>query len=466
MAALIALLVFSARIHYLEIPPMGTITSIASSPRHLLLVNDHRLVFLNKNERYRIVYAYAPPEPPNLVGYDIEYGDFFAVGTENFYRINEFTYSVRSYSVPRARTIAGFAIGPGYIYWYDGTALMRVNKRSGKVETAAAVPPEARWFRRADAQALRAFPFLSPYYYEDSRFNRYPVTALAEDGMDLYVGTAGYGLFKYHRLTWEKSHITFSPYTSPVRRLLKQPGGLYFVGDFTVSWFDAAGDSFTNLRFDNRIDNLIPLQNKIYIGSANRLLSYEGNFVYPIAEPVENVRLFVQDGPDILYATRDGLYRLNVPANSVDYLGLEDAGINALLVDSTAIYAAGERGFFRYERSTTNWERLMNLPLLDALRFGDQYYFIAATRQLFVLSATTDTIMPLPYMNITCFDTDGQLVYLGTALGLAVYDPQRRTYRTAPYLPKEKINALALADDAIWLVTDRSILKMALAELR
>jgi len=466
MGVLIALLLFSARVRYLEIPPMGTIASIAASPNQLLLVNDQRLVFLSKSEHYRIVYAYEPPEHPVLVGYDIEYGDFFVVGTEHFYRVNEFTYSVRSYGVPRALAIIGIAVGPGYIYWHDGLTLLRLNKRNGKVESTAAVPPEAKWFRLAGSQDLRAFPFLSPYYYQDSRFNRYSITALAEDGMDLYVGTDGYGLFKYHRLTWEKSHITFSPYTSPVRRLLKRPEGLYFVGDFAVSWYDASGDSFTNLRFDNRIDDLIPLENKLYVGSANRLLSYEGSFVYPISEPIENVRLFRQDGADILYATRNGLYKLNVRVNSVEHLGLEDAGINAILVDSAAIYAAGERGFFRFERATAKWERLMNLPLLDALQFHDQYYFIAATRQLFVLSSTTDTIRPLPYMNITCFETDGRLLYLGTALGLAVYEPARRIYRTAPYLPKEKINALALTEDAIWLVTDRSILKMALALLR
>ena len=443
---------------------MGRVTSIAASPNQLLIINDQRLLFLDKREKFKIVYSYQPPERPTLLGYDIEYGDFWIIGVNNIYRINEYTYSTRYFKVEGASNIKSFAVGPNYLYWHKGQILVRFNKRNGKVEPTSSVPQEAKWFSLLTSEHLRQFPFLAPYYFQDQRFNHYPITALLEVGLDLYVGTSGFGIFKYNSLTWEKSHIAFSPYTPDIRKLLKEPEGIYFLGDNSISFYNFSTDSFVNIRFDNNLDAVIPFQNRFIINSANRLLSIEGNFVYPISEPIKNVTAFSHDGEDILFATRDGLYRLNTKANATQFLGLADMYIYRILTDSISIYAATEFGLYQYEREKKSWERLINLPFLDLMKFDKKHYLISFSHQLYELAG--DSIRALPYMNINCFDSDGSRLYLGTSLGLAIYDPDRQSYRTAPYLPKDKINSIVVANDIVWLLTDRALLKIAVAELK
>ncbi|MEO0225509.1 MAG: hypothetical protein ABIL05_01000, partial [candidate division WOR-3 bacterium] len=349
---------------------------------------------------------------------------------------------------------------PEYLYWYRGTNLFRFHKRTGKVEPGAGIPPEAKWFKMTTNEMLRKFPFLSPYYYNDEDFNRYSISAIFEDGLDLYVGTIGYGLFKYHRLTWEKSHITFGPYTGNIRVIYKDDSRFYFLGDRSISIYHWEGDSFSNFICKNNIEAFIPYQNRIYISSANRLLSFEGKFAYPISDLRNNVTTLTLDSNEIIFATTSGVYRLNPLSNSVLSLGLENIHINKIISDDSYIYAATKNGLYRYKRDSKIWERLINIPFLDIIRFDiNRYYLISFNRQLYETNG--DSLSALPYMNLTCFATDGELLYLGTLLGLDIYNPATRIYRSASFLPEEKINSMAIFLDTLWLATDKSLLKIA-----
>lgn len=462
MSFFIAFFLVTARLHYFEIPAMGRITSLAASFRNLVLANDNYLIFLDK-EKYQVLNSVRLAESPRIVGYDIETADFWAVTEGRFLRIDEFTYSIREFRIEDALNIRGFAIGPGFLYWYKGAAPVRLNKRSGRVETVSSVPQDAQWFKLLSGDQLRQYPFLSPYYLEDEKFNRYPITSLAEDGINLYIGTRDYGIFRYNKLTWESKHIAFAPYASPIRRIVKENNRLYFLSDNSVSFYDPSTDSFANFRYPNRIDAFIPFQNRFIISSRNRLLSIEANFVYPISEALEQVTTFSRDGENILLATRDGLYELNPVINATEFIGLENITINKILPDSSVIYAATESGLFQYDRQTKNWEHLTSMPFRDIIKYGARHYLISTNNQLYEYAA--DTMRGLPYMNITCLESDGRYLYLGTLIGLAIFDPVRNLYRPAPFLPKEKINSVVLTPTEAWLLTDRTVLKIALSEL-
>ncbi len=460
----LALLLFSVKTHYLEIPPMGRITSIAASPNQILLINSEYLVFLSKRENFKFVYSYRPPETPTIVGYDLEWGDFWVMTKKNIFRINEYSYSIRNFNIESTSAITSLAIGPGYLYWYDKAIPVRFNKRNGKIERPVIIPAEVTWFKLLSTKQLRKFPFLAPYYFQDEKFNQYPISALLEDGFDLLVGSDGFGLYKFNKFTWEKEHIAFAPFTPYVRELLKESDGLYFVGDNSVTYYDYLKNSYEYTRFDNRIDAFIPLQNKFIVSSANRLLSIEANFVYPLGEPVQKVTDFSPDGTSILYATDDGIFQLNTETNTIYPLGLTNTMVNKILPDSDFIYAATEKGLFKFDRATKKWERLIAFPFIDLLKYQDRHFLISSTHQLYEL--VDDSLNILPYMNIFCFECDSQYLYLGTILGLAIYDPQRKLYRHAHFVPKEKIISMAILRETVWLLTERSIITVALSELR
>ncbi|OPX17758.1 hypothetical protein BXT86_04785 [candidate division WOR-3 bacterium 4484_100] len=449
--------------HYYIIPPLGRIYSITASTRYLFVASDNYLIFFNKPD-LSFEKALMFDRTLELIAYDQSTDDIWLISLPEIVRFTPFTYSIKTF--PFSRVVNRLAVDSKYLYLDTGTKYC-LDKRTGKLKTVSSFPPGLYWNEKDPSPLLKKYTFLTPYYYFDQEkesqipFQRYPITALYDDGINLFVGTDRFGLLKYNKVSWQYQRIIYGPLDSQIDKVYQIDSIIHFLSAGGISYFQAQKRKWHYLRLKQRPENILWMDKEFVLSFENRLLKLNGTFTFPLGNFQGRVLCLNQDTQNIYIGTTQGLFRLPIRANEPLPFGLKDFAIYVIHPTEDKIYIGGENGFYRYDKKSKTWSRPISFGIKDIVSIGHNLYLLGLNNQLISYqsdaSDSDTTWFLLPYFNIYDITTDQEVLYCASYSGVYYYNPQSSSYQIVHQLPRIKYDYVFFVGDKLIAIADKKI---------
>jgi len=456
--------------HYEVIPPLGTIKSIATSTIYLFAVSDNYLLIFDKQNLSlkRTVYF---DQSIDLLAYDQGYDELWITSPSVIIRYNISLGSNREYPIPEY-FINGIGVGNEYIY-LEASKKYLLNKRSGEIKLVNSFPDNLRWYRRITEGDIKKYPFLTPYYYVDdpqesqTPFNRYGITAINDDGVELYIGTGGFGILKYNKISWQKLRIVYGPLDTKIRRVKKVGDSVYLISSKGISIYQKKDDNWRYLRLTNEIGDFILQDSNFVVGIGNQISQLSGSFIFPINEFKAGVLYLSADNLYIYVGTNSGLFKIYRGSREAIQFGPDRYAVYAVYPTENSIYVGTEFSFYKYDARKYTWSELINRGIKKIVELKDEFYLLSVDNQLIKyqampkdsLKSDTNWIL-LPYFNIYDIDTDKEVLYCASYAGIYYYNPTDGFYKMVYNLPRIKYNYIFVIEDNILTVSDRGVYRL------
>lgn len=450
---------------YTIIPPLGTIKAIATTPLLVCAISDNHLILFDKFN-LSIEKTFVFDEEPRLVGYDQFSSDLWVITASHIVRITLSSYSIREYE--GITSVSRLGIDENYLY-LDGIDDRALNKRTGMLEILQGFPGNATWYKRTTSADIRNYPYLTPYFYSDDHvhtdapFAQYPITAVHEDGMDLYVGTNGYGIVKYNTITLNKQRVIYGPLDLSIYQIRSSRDDLYFISSHGISRYMLDSQTWEYYRLSFPAQDVLIQQNNFVIGVNNRLSSWNGGVVITMSTAHRNILALADDDSCFYIGTRDGMYKMYKGMRDMVAFGPDRFSVNTIYGTSDHMYAGGEFALYEYERSSAIWSKTLPFGIQDITQISDKLYLLSMNNQLLSYTindtATIDSLqwVLLPYFNIYDIAVDQHVVYCATYAGIHYYEPLTGLYKVIYNLPREHFNYVYVVDDRILAVADNAL---------
>lgn len=457
---------------YTIIPPLGTVKSIATSPLDVYAISDDYLLMFDK-QTLGLKKTIRFDEDISLVGYDQQYNDLWILGTTHIIRLTIITYSMIQYTF--TDEIGRFGVGRDYLY-LDGVKDYSLNKKTGELKTIQIFPENIVWSERTTPAHIRKYPFLTPYYYTDEQqeseapFDQFPITALADDGMSLYVGTRGYGILKYSKISWQKQRIIYGPLDSKIRKVKKFDNTVCFITSQGLSYFPTTVDNWRYRRFIHPIVDFLFIDNKYVIGFENRISRVDGSVIFSISNFTTDIYELDSDEQYIYVGTHSGLFKMYKGTSKSVPFGPDRFPVYAIHATEDAIYVGGEFAFYKYSKEDDVWLKILPYGVKEISEIKDELYLLGVNNQIIKYKRTqgedlgnidTNWIL-LPYFNIYDIDTGNEVLYCASYAGIYYYDPDTELYKVINNLPSIKYDYVFLTDDNIVAVSRGTIYSLSL----
>jgi hypothetical protein len=407
-------------------------------------------------------------EAIDVVGYDQWYNDLWILQPRTIIRFTISSYSLREYEIPNG--IHTFAIDQDYVYLV-GQQDYALEKRTGEVTTVNTFPDHVTWYGKSTSPDLQNYPFLMPYYYTDEQsesqdpFRQFPITALYDDGMFLYVGTQGYGLLKYNKVSWQKQRSIYGPLDLRIRSVRKFSERIYFVTAGGISYYTPGENNWTYQRFTRDMIDIVPLQDYVVVSFQNRLSRIDGSMVTTISNFPTSILSVSEDEKNVYVGTRTGLFKIIKGTNESVPFGPDRYAVYAIHPTANAVFVGDEFAFYRYDRAEDAWSRLLQFGIKDIVEITDDMYLLGVNNQLIryrdmqTVSEDTNWIL-LPYFNIYDIDTDNDVLYCASHAGMYYYEPTTELYKVIYNLPREKYDNVFVINDTLITSAERVIYKL------
>lgn len=451
--------------HYTIIPPLGNIKSICTTPFNVYAINNNYLLIFNKMD-LTLEKAIYFDQDIDLVGYDQQTNDLWISGPTAVIRFTAATYSMREY--PISDNISRLGIGLDHIY-LDGNKDYSINKLTGQISIITSFPGNLSWYKRTQEQDIKAYKFLMPYYYYDeagiseSPFKQFPISCLYDDGMELYVGTVQYGLLKYNKVSWAKERIIFGPLDNNIRKAKMVNGKLAFISDFGISYLDKNVKGWQYHRFDHLITDILFQEKDIIISFENRLSRTQGGVLITLSNIDKKILCISSDDTMTYIGTNSGLYKKYNKASEIQNFGLYKYAIYSIYLMEEEIFAGGETGFFKYDKKSGEWSKVLGFEIKDIVESENLLYLLATNNQIIKYSDTKQNTgsdsgwVLLPYFNIYDIATDKEFIYCASYAGIFYYDPTTEVYKVIYNLPRIKFDQVFILDNTIIAVSADNI---------
>ncbi|MDH4211855.1 MAG: hypothetical protein OEV79_10465 [candidate division WOR-3 bacterium] len=454
---------------YTILAPLGTIKSLATSNQNIFALSDDYLLLINKNslELENTVYINRGAQ---MVGYDNYTTDLWIVCSDNIIRFSTASFNIREF--PIHFPVNRFAIDANNLYMETVKTLEKysLDKVIGTLTKINSFPQNLNWHKRISDAEMRQYPFLSPYYYSDdieisqTPFEQYPITALHDDGMYLYVGTHRYGILKYNKISWQSQRIITGPLDSGIKTIRKVDGKILIISKSGISYFAADTRSWHYQRFRDLITDVISYNDDVYIAQRNRVLKTTGSMEFPTETFSEDVLTLQNDNRNIYIGTRSGAFRIIEGSGEAMLFGPTTGAVYAIHPTPQAVYVGGEFGLYKYEKEGGEWSTQFNFGTKDIVQVHDNIYILGTNNQIIRLPAPVADSMPdntgwdlLPYFNIYDIDTDGAVIYCATYSGIYYYDPGSKSYRIIYNLPRIQYEHVYVIDDRLMAISDNIV---------
>lgn len=449
--------------HYTIIPPLGEIKSIATSPFYAFAISDNYLLFLNK-QPLRLEKAIHFDQTIDIVGYDRWYDDLWITQENAIVRLTIASYNIQEYEIPAG--VSKFGISQDYIYLVSSKNYS-LNKRTGEISLASAFPENVTWYRKTTDADVRNYTFLTPYYYYDephesqTPFYRFPITALYDDGIDLYVGTGGYGILKYNTVSWQKQRLIYGPIDSRIRKVRKLNNTIYFLSPTGIAYSLSGTRDWKYHRFARKLVDVLPLKNYFVVSFENRLSRFDGGMVFSISNFPTDVISLSQDEENLYIGTRSGMFKIIKGTDIPLPFGPDRYAVHAIYPTEHAIYVGDDFALYSYHRGEKSWSKMLNLGVKDIIELNDELYLLGVNNQLIkyrtgesdAAGADTNWIL-LPYFNIYDIDTDGDVLYCASYAGMYYYEPHTEFYKVIYNLPRVQYDYVFVIDDTLVTVSN------------
>ncbi len=459
--------------NYSMIAPLGTVKSMATSNFQLFVLSDEYLIFMDKNglRIENTVYVDAGAE---LVGYDNFNTDLWIVYRDKIIRFSTTTFNFREFPIDLA--VAGFAVDASELYIETARTSEKysLDKISGTLTKVNSVPSNLNWYKKLTEADMRQYPFLSPYYYTDdvqatqTPFEQYPITALYDDGMYLYVGTQRYGILKYNKVSWQSERIITGPLDTHIKRVRKIDGKAVLVSNSGISYYDTADSKWSYQRFRDVINDLVSFRDRLYFARSNTILYATGSLEFPTETFDRDILTLSKDSENIYVGTRSGAFMIIAGSGEAIPFGPARQAVYAIHTTADAIYVGGEIGMYKYDRDNREWSTVLGFGIKDIVQVRSDMYSLGTNNQLIQYSPAADSIEGttdwslLPYFNVYDIDTDDSVVYCATHAGAYYYDPTTGSYRIINNLPRVQYQYLHVIDDRLMAISGNLIYSLPL----
>lgn len=321
---------------------------------------------------------------------------------------------------------------------------------------------------------------LNPFYFTDepdasqTPFQRFAITALYDDGTELYVGTDGYGLLKYSTISWAKQRVIYGPVDPAIQRATRVGNGIYLLSPGGISIISAAGTGawrWSYLRTLREVSTLVRVSDQLVIGIGGQLASLSGTLVFPIAEFKSKILSLAVDQSRLYIGTSDGMFGLIADTREPYEFGPDRLPVYAVRATADYIYAGGEMALYRYDRRAEKWSKVINHGIKDIVPVRNDLYLLSVNNQLIRYhepgpdslagAGENDTSWTLlPYFNVYDIDADSGVLYCASYAGIAYIDPADQLYKTVFSLPRIPFASVFILDDEILAVSSQGIYRL------
>jgi hypothetical protein len=455
--------------HYTVIPPLGTVKSIASSNLHVYAISGDYLLFINKQNFTFEKSVYFSCEP-YLVGYDQYTNDIWVVCRDTLVRFTTTTYSLRKF--PFTHLVHRFAIDASnlYVETMASGGKYRINKATGAISSVNVFPENLFWYKTTTDSDIRKYPFLSPYYYFDDpdRSQRptqqYPITAIHEDGMYLYVGTDRYGILRYHTISWQSQRIVHGPLDGFLKRVRRDGEKIYFLSTSGISYRERDTENWRYLRLDGRTTDFAFFNSELFVAAYDQVVRTSGALEFPYVDVRTDILSIETDANSMYIGTRSGSYRIFKGSKDVLHFGPDHYVIYSIYPTDDAVYVGGEFAMYKFDKETAAWSTLLNFGIKKIVGISAGVYALGLNNQIIqyrpggfdTLDIDTSWTL-LPYFNIYDIDAGDDVVYCATHTGIYYYDPANIEYKVIYNLPRIRYDYIFLVDDHIFAIAGGTI---------
>ncbi|UCG92869.1 MAG: hypothetical protein JSV97_03950 [candidate division WOR-3 bacterium] len=457
--------------HYTLIPPLGEIKSIVASPFSLFAISDNYLLFLNKQplSLEKTIYFDRAIE---LLGYDKWYDDLWITQNSTIIRLTIVSYSIREYEIPAG--VDKIGISQDYVYLVSSKSYS-LDKRTGDIAIVNAFPNDVMWYRKTRGSDLRDYTFLSPYYYYDepkesqTPFYQFPITALYDDGMYLYVGTRQFGILQYNKVSWQKQRLIYGPVDSRIEKIRKLNNTVYFISPSGISYFASGGRQWRYHRFAREVADILPLKNYFVMSFENRLSRFDGGMVFSISNFPTDVISLSQDEENLYVGTKTGLFKIIKETDIPLPFGPDRYAVHAIYPTENAVYVGDDFAFYSYDRGEDSWLKVLNFGIKDIVELKNDLYLLGVNNQLIkyrtsegdAIGADSNWIL-LPYFNVYDIDSDGEVLYCASYAGIYYYEPETELYKVIYNLPRIRYDYIFVMDDTLVTLSNGVIYSLPL----
>lgn len=314
-------------------------------------------------------------------------------------------------------------------------------------------PSDVVWWGRKSLAALDSsrYAFLSPYYFMDNDFVRYEITAVARGDRYLWVGTDGYGAWRYDFFTFQGEHLLYGPAKKRVDCIAIDGDNLWMGGmegeSRGITLWDRKNEEFRY--FDSFHISGLNSENVYAIEVAGDFVGFgtdegvslynkknDGWRTYTIFEGLRSndVISLERDSCYLFCGTDYGLGVLDTRSRDLEFAPqLGDLRINDVVGSGDTILFATESGVFFIDKRDTSWKQLSSPD--NSLEFGT-----------------------------TRIAVDSCGFWFGTYDGVVSYQREDGVWdrwTVADHVHIGKVLALAVDDSNVWVGTRRGVLRFS-----
>ncbi len=451
--------------HYQIIPPLGKTKSIAVTPFEMIAVNDDHLLIFDRNP-FRMKSCYSFDQPINLVGYDEQYNEIWISGRRKMLRLTANRSSLHEYAI--AEEIERFGIADDHIY-VEGANGYSIDKRTGLIRSIDNIPDAVKWIHKTSDHDLRQYPWLSPYvYYDDLQRTQtpnqsFPITALADGGLEIFVGTDRYGILKYNAVSWQKQRSVFGPLGSNLHQVHRFEDKVYFVSEQGVSVYGGGTEDWQYLRTRAKPSGFHIYRGTPVFGLRMNLFGFENGVSIILSSAPDEIITVEGDSDNLYIGTTRGMFALSAMSGEPTQFGPSRYPVYAIYPAHDRILAGGEFGLYNYDRNDSLWTLAIPFGIRNIVRFRDEYFLLSVNNQLirYKPSAGADTNwVLLPYFNIYDIDADDDVVYCASYAGIYYFEPETELFKVIYNLPRIKYDRVFVVDQKIIAVSSRGIFQL------
>jgi len=213
------------------------VTSIVANQRYVYIATRKGIASYDKlKELWEVPPTKTPfPERISIIGFDSYTGEVWFTTPGYLNRYNPIFEDYKSFTMPSSiSTTDSLGISRDFIYLAHstGTKFDKLMENWGSLDSLS---KDIRWF---PSNYPNDYPLLAPYYvyvpYELQ--TQYEMTCVAEDVQDLWVGTAGYGVYKYNMVSLEVEQYMFGIFCELVNAIWKEGSTIWFAGSGITQW--------------------------------------------------------------------------------------------------------------------------------------------------------------------------------------------------------------------------------------
>lgn len=387
--------------------------------------------------------------------------------------------------------IHSIGIGEEAVWFVSDREVLKFRREDGEWSRQTNIPVNVEWWGRKSLALLDSsrYSFLSPYYYIDPNFVRYEITSVAKDDRYLWVGTDGYGVWRYDLITFQGEHLLYGLAKSRVDCVAKDGDSLWIGGtngeSKGITLWDRKNGKFKyfetpyipGLKSED-VHAIEIAKGFVGFGTNEGVSLYDKQdkrwWTYTIFDglPSNKVISLERDSSYLFCGTDFGLAVLDTKKRVVEFAPqLNNLRINDIEKMGDTILFATDHGVFFIDKTDTSWKQLLSPD--NSLEFGTAKMALDKSELWF---GTND--------GVVCYEreagrwnrwTVAEHFHVGEVLALAVDDfnlwvgvrwgvlrfsklkKKWWSYTTLDGLPDPQVTSIFLEGDWIWFGTSQGL---------